>query len=79
MKKYVLKSIPNNTVHMCPHPLHAPASPPVVPSAGGSGDMARLEAAWGTLELRDERRSKVAREVVEGLAVRLGGVGAGPN
>ena len=29
-------------------------------SAGGSGGMARLEAAWGTLELRVERRSKVA-------------------
>ena len=29
-------------------------------SAGGSGGMARLEAAWGTLELRDERRSNVA-------------------
>jgi hypothetical protein len=29
-------------------------------SAGGSGGMTRLEAAWGTLELRDERRSKVA-------------------
>jgi hypothetical protein len=29
-------------------------------SAGGSGGLARLEAAWGTLELRDERRSSVA-------------------
>ena len=29
-------------------------------SAGGSGGMARLGAAWGTLELRVERRSKVA-------------------
>ena len=29
-------------------------------SAGGSCGMARLEAAWGTLELRVERRSKVA-------------------
>jgi hypothetical protein len=29
-------------------------------SAGGSGGLARLEAAWGTLELRDERRSGVA-------------------
>ena len=29
-------------------------------SAGGSGGMARLETAWGTLELRIERRSKVA-------------------
>ena len=29
-------------------------------SAGGSGGMARLEAAWGTLELRGERRSNVA-------------------
>jgi hypothetical protein len=29
-------------------------------SAGGSGGMARLEAAWGILELRVERRSKVA-------------------
>ena len=29
-------------------------------SAGGSGGIARLEAAWGTLELRDERRSSVA-------------------
>ena len=30
-------------------------------SAGGSGGMARLETAWGTLELRFERRSNVAR------------------
>ena len=29
-------------------------------SASGSGGMARLETAWGTLELRVERRSKVA-------------------
>jgi len=29
-------------------------------SAGGSGGLARLEAAWGTLELRDERRSSLA-------------------
>jgi len=29
-------------------------------STGGSGGMARLEASWGTLELRVERRSKVA-------------------
>ena len=29
-------------------------------SAGGSGGMARLETAWGTLELRVERRSNVA-------------------
>jgi hypothetical protein len=29
-------------------------------SAGGSGGTARLEAAWGTLELRDERRRGVA-------------------
>ena len=28
-------------------------------SAGGSGGMARLKAAWGTLELRGERRSNV--------------------
>ena len=29
-------------------------------SASGSGGMTRLETAWGTLELRVERRSKVA-------------------
>ena len=29
-------------------------------SAGGSGGLTRLEAACGTLELRDERRSNVA-------------------
>ena len=40
---------------------------------GGSGGLARLEAAWGTLELRDERRSSVAMGLNFSVRVRAYG------
>jgi len=40
-------------------------------SAGGSGGLARLEAAWGTLELRDERRSSLAMGLSPYVCMRM--------